>query len=134
MPFYEGNSTAISPLALGATVAYLVLPLGLKFLLGFAGQQFRPIIDGSQFVGFVLLLALIFGLSFEYPILLYFLVLVGMLSSVKLREWRRGAYLVLTMFAAVATPSNDPFTMLSMMLPLWLFYEAVIIVSRLQGR
>jgi sec-independent protein translocase protein TatC len=127
-------ATSVALFALGATVAYLVLPLGLRFLLGFAGPHFTGFIDGNQFVGFVLLLALIFGTSFEFPVLLVFLVMVGVLSSAKLRQWRRGAYLVLAVFAAVVTPSNDPYTMLSLMLPLWLFYEAAIIVSRLQGR
>jgi sec-independent protein translocase protein TatC len=117
--------------ALGGLVAYITLPKGLKFLLGFAGPQFTPLITGSSFIGFVVLLTLAFGLSFEFPIVLIFLGLAGVLSSAKLRQWRRPAILFIAVFAAIITPSSDPYTMLAMMIPMYLFYEAAIIIIRL---
>jgi sec-independent protein translocase protein TatC len=117
--------------ALGALVAYITLPKGLNFLLGFAGPQFTPLITGSSFIGFVVLLTLAFGLSFEFPIVLIFLGLAGVLSSAKLRQWRRPAILLISIFAAVITPSSDPYTMLAMMIPMYVFYEAAIIIIRL---
>lgn len=120
--------------ALGAFVAYVTLPKGLEFLLGFAGSSFVPLLTGDRFLGFVMLLALAFGISFEFPIVLIFLAMVGLVSSQKLRQWRRGAILFIAIFAAVITPSSDPYTMSAMMIPMILFYEAAIIVTRLIGR
>jgi sec-independent protein translocase protein TatC len=120
--------------ALGASFAYFTLPRGLNFLLGFAGSKFAPILQGSQFVTFVLLVALAFGISFEFPILLNFLELVGVLSTATLRKYRRFAILGISIFAAVITPSSDPYTMLAMTIPMCLFYEAAIIVGRLLKR
>jgi len=120
--------------ALGAVVAYLTLPRGLNFLLGFAGSQFVPLLTGDRFLSFVMLVALAFGLSFEFPIALVFLSLAGVVSSQKMREWRRGAILFIAVFAAFITPSADPYTMLAMFIPMVLFYEAAIIVARLLKR
>jgi sec-independent protein translocase protein TatC len=117
--------------ALGALMAYITLPKGLGFLLGFAGEDIVPLITASSFIGFVVLLTLAFGLSFEFPILLIFLGLAGVVSSAKLRSWRRSAIVLIAVFAAVITPSSDPYTMLALMIPMLLFYEAAIIVIRL---
>ncbi len=119
---------------LGATVAYVTLPKALQFLLGFAGPDVTPLITFSSYVMFVLLVALAFGLSFEFPILLIFLTIVGVLSSARLRAARRWAILGIAFFAAFITPSSDPYTMLAMMIPMVLFYEASIIVARMMKK
>jgi sec-independent protein translocase protein TatC len=116
---------------LGGVVAYVTLPKGLAFLLGFAGSAFVPLITASSFIGFVVLLTLAFGLSFEFPILLIFLGITGIVSSAKLRAWRRPAIVFIAVFSAVVTPSSDPYTMMAMMIPMYLFYEGAIIVIRL---
>ncbi len=120
--------------ALGAFVAYLTLPKALGFLLGFAGEPFTPLLTGGDFLTFVMLVALAFGVTFEFPIVLIFLTLVGVLSTQKLRDWRRMAILIIAIAAAVITPSADPYSMLAMMIPMVLFYEAAIIVGRLMHR
>lgn len=120
--------------ALGALFAYITLPRGLNFLLGFAGSEFVPILTGDRFVAFVILVAVAFGLAFEFPVLLVFLEMVGVLSSDRLRKWRRYSFLGIAIFAAVITPSSDPYTMLAMTLPMWLFYEAAIIIGRLMKK
>jgi sec-independent protein translocase protein TatC len=56
--------------------------------------------------------------------------IAGVISSRQMREWRRGAVMGIAVFAAVITPSADPYTMLAMMIPMVLFYEAAIIVAR----
>lgn len=127
--------SSVALFAVGALVAIVTLPKALQFLLGFAGpSQVTPLINFSDYVSFVVLVILAFGLSFEFPILLIFLTLVGVLSSRKLREWRRWAILGISIFAAVITPSSDPYSMLAMMIPMVLFYEASIIVARLMKR
>jgi sec-independent protein translocase protein TatC len=120
--------------ALGAAFAYWTLPKGLNFLLGFAGSNFVPILTGDRFITFVVLVAFAFGLSFEFPIVLIFLELVGVLSSARLRKWRRFSILGIAIFAAIITPSSDPYTMLALGLPMYVFYEAAIIIGRLMKR
>lgn len=129
---FVGSSVVL--FALGALVAYVTLPKGLSFLLGFAGPQFAPLLTGDRFLSFVLLVALAFGLAFEFPVVLVFLQLVGFVSTAQLRTWRRGAILFVAVFSAIITPSSDPYTMLAMMIPMVLFYEAAIIIGRLLRR
>jgi len=116
---------------LGCLFAYVTLPKALQFLLGFAGAGFAPLLTADKFIGFVIIVALAFGLSFEFPIVLIFLSMAGILSSRKMRDWRRPAYLFIAVFAAVVTPSADPYTMCAMMIPMMIFYEGAILVTRL---
>lgn len=117
--------------AAGAAVAYYTLPKGLGFLLGFAGEGFVPLLTASRYIGFFLLIMVAFGISFEFPIALIFLSMVGVLSSKKLIAGWRMATLFIAIFAAVITPSQDPYTMLGMMLPMFVFYWVAILVVRL---
>jgi sec-independent protein translocase protein TatC len=120
--------------ALGALFAYLTLPKGLNFLLGFAGSDFVPLLTGDKFITFVILVAVAFGVAFEFPVLLVFLEMVGVLSTEKLRKSRRFSILGIAIFAAVITPSSDPYTMLAMTVPMCVFYEAAIIIGRLMKK
>ena len=120
--------------ALGALVAYATLPKGINFLLGFAGSSVVPLLSFDHYVGFFVLVLLAFGVSFLFPVMLVFLQLVGVLKSTQLRQVRRFAILGIAIFAAVITPSSDPYTMLAMMIPMVMFYEAAIIIGRLLKR
>jgi sec-independent protein translocase protein TatC len=119
---------------LGAFFAFFTLPRGLNFLLGFGGPNIVVIPDASKYISFVLLLTLAFGISFEFPLVLIFLAWIGVVSSAKLRQWRRYAILFIVIFAAVITPSQDPFTLLAMSVPMVVFYEATIWITRLMKR
>lgn len=127
-------SSSVVLFALGALLAYVTLPRALNFLLGFAGTEFTALLTGDKFLSFVMMVALAFGLSFEFPIVLVFLELAGIITTRQLRDARRWAILGITVFAAFITPSADPYTMLAMMLPMMAFYEAAIIVGRAFGK
>ena len=131
IPFVASSLVLFS---LGALFAYLTLPKGLHFLLGFAGQSLVVLPSASRYFSFVMLLVLAFGISFEFPLLLIFLAWVRVVPSTRLRKWRRSAILIITVFAAVITPSQDPYTQLAMMVPMIIFYEVAIIVARLMKR
>jgi sec-independent protein translocase protein TatC len=120
--------------SLGAVFAYLTLPKGLHFLLGFAGSSLVVLPSAVKYFSFVMLLVLAFGISFEFPLLLIFLAWVRVVPSTRLRQWRRYAILIITVFAAVITPSQDPYTQLAMMIPMVAFYELAIVVARLLKR
>ena len=119
---------------LGALAAYLTLPAALKFLLGVGGDFVSPLLTVDKYIGFVIFTILAFGLGFEFPILLISLSAAGVITNESMRRYRRQVVLALAIFAAVITPSPDPISMLALLIPLYLFYEGAIIVSRLLKR
>jgi sec-independent protein translocase protein TatC len=119
---------------MGGAIAYLTLPKALGFLLGVGGDFISPLLTVDKYVGFVIFTILAFGLGFEFPILLISLTAAGVLSTETMRKHRRYVILGLAIFAAVITPSPDPISMLALLIPLTLFYEGAIIVSRLLKR
>lgn len=120
--------------ASGVTVAYLILPKALDVLLGFGGPDLKALLTVDQYLGFIAHLLTIFGVSFEFPLVLVMLNLAGIVSAQRLRQWRRISIFLLTVFAGAATPSTDPFTMLAMAVPLWLLYEAAVVFARIHDR
>lgn len=127
--------SAVILFATGATFAYLLLPKGLEFLLGFAGLgETVAFLTFNHYISFVVLVMLSFGISFEFPIFLIFLLMAHVITTEQLRHSRRFAILGISVFAAVITPSSDIYTMLGLTIPLVLFYEAAIIVGRLMKR
>jgi sec-independent protein translocase protein TatC len=118
----------------GAAFSIWTLPRALEFLLGFGGEFVVPLITFDRYLGFVTLVTLAFGVSFLFPVLLVFLEAVGVLSWRRLASWRRWAILGIAVFAAVITPSGDPYTMVAMMVPMYVFYEASIIIGRVMSR
>jgi sec-independent protein translocase protein TatC len=119
---------------LGGLAAYLTLPKALGFLLSVGGDFVSPLLTVDKYVGFVIFTILAFGLGFEFPILLISLSAAGVLTSETMRAHRRYVIFGLSIFAAVITPSPDPISMLALLVPLYLFYEGAIIVSRLIKR
>jgi sec-independent protein translocase protein TatC len=119
---------------LGGLAAYVTLPKALQFLLGLGGDFVSPLLTVDKYIGFVIFTILAFGLGFEFPILLISLTAAGVLTNETMRRYRRQVVLGLAIFAAVITPSPDPISMLALLIPLYLFYEGAIIVSRLMKR
>jgi len=114
----------------GVVFAFAIIPRGLRFLLGFGGESLVPLLTVDRYVGFIIMVALSFGLSFEFPLLMIFLAAARVITSDQMRQWRRYVILGLVIFAAVVTPTQDPYTMLLMTIPLVLFYEVAILVAR----
>ena len=77
---------------------------------------------------------LAFGLGFEFPLVLVFLQLIGVLTPAALRRTRRYAVVGIVALVAVLTPSGDPFTLLLLSVPMLLFYELAILVGVLRDR
>ncbi|MFA5889476.1 MAG: twin-arginine translocase subunit TatC [Actinomycetota bacterium] len=121
--------SALALFALGAYVAFLILPLGIKFLLGFVSPA-QPLIHLTEYLSFVFLMILAFGATFEFPLVLVFLAMADILTSRQLRKARRAAFFIAFVVAAVATPSGDPLSQTVMAVPLYVLYEASILVIR----
>ena len=119
---------------LGVAMAYfLVLPLGLKFLLGFQTQALDPIITIGEYLRFAVRLILAFGLIFELPLVSVILGALGLITPDTLRKYRRHALVGVAVLSAFLTPA-DVGTMLMMMLPIVLLYELSILLVRLVAR
>jgi len=116
----------------GAAFCYFItLPFGINFLLDFQTEQLRPIISISEFVSFVSIFVLAFGLIFELPIFMIFMAKIKILPRSFFEKNRRYAALVISVTAALLTPTPDVFNMLLMGIPLYMLYEVGIIVLRL---
>jgi sec-independent protein translocase protein TatC len=76
----------------------------------------------------------VFGLTFLFPVVLVSLELAGVVTPARLASWRRWAIVLIVVGAAVFTPSGDPFSMLALALPLYLFYEASILLGKILRR
>ena len=115
----------------GASAAYATLGNGLALLLGFAGSDVTPVLEVTRYLSYITMMIMVFGFSFEFPLILVLLNLAGTLSSARLRHSRRLVIFLLFAFAAVATPSQDPITMLALAVPLCLLYELAVLITRI---
>ncbi|MEA2465108.1 MAG: sec-independent protein translocase protein TatC [Acidobacteriota bacterium] len=127
-------SASVVLFAAGATFSYFTLSNGLSFLLSIGGEGVTSLLTVDKYLSFVTLMLLAFGVSFEFPVLMIFLNIIGVTPTERLRKWRRAMFFGLSVFAAVITPSQDPFTFLAMWIPLCLFYEVSILFGRIRDR
>ena len=120
--------------ALGVFIALESFPRTLDFLLSMGGQEIEVWLTPDKYLSFVTLMMLAFGAAFELPIVLVFLLIARIVTTRKLRSIRRHAIVGIVVVAAVITPSQDPFTLFLMAVPMYLFYEISIIVGRILKR
>jgi sec-independent protein translocase protein TatC len=114
--------------AAGGALAYFVMPVGLRFLANFLGDNAIYFPDINQYLSFIALLVLAFGLAFELPIAVLVLGMVRIVSSASLRRKRKVVWVVIVFAALAVTPGGDPFTPLALLIPLIGLFEASLLV------
>jgi sec-independent protein translocase protein TatC len=112
--------------AVGVWLAYWSLPRALEFLTNVGGDELQNLYRPKEYIGFVVKMMIGFGIGFEFPIVLIFLQLMGIVDNKMLRSGRRFAVVGIVARVAVLTPSGDPGTLMALSIPMYLFYEIAI--------
>jgi sec-independent protein translocase protein TatC len=118
----------------GAVLAYVVVSEGLTILLGFGADTATAALSPDSYFSFLIAMLLIFGVSFELPLLLIMLNMAGVVKAKQLSHWRRYAMFGLVVFAGIVVPGNDPITMLALAVALCILYEIAAQVARIHDR
>jgi sec-independent protein translocase protein TatC len=108
-----------------------VLPSGIKFLLSYEGGEIRAMISVERFVLFCTAMIFAFGVTFEIPIIMMALGKIGIVKSRSLSKTRRYAVLVVTVAAALITPTPDVYNMMLLAVPMYILYEAGIVLMKI---
>ena len=118
----------------GCWLAYWSIPRALDFLVGIGGPDLVSVFSPARYLSFVVKMTLAFGIGFEFPLVLVFLQLAGILTPAALRQARRYAVVGIVALVAVLTPSGDPFTLMVLSVPMLLFYEVAILIGVVRNR
>ena len=118
----------------GMAMAYVTLAKSLDVLIVSAGSGVQASLDVTQYISFVILMLVIFGASFELPLLIVMLNIVRVLPYRVLKRGQRLGIFLIFVFAAMATPSTDPFTMIGMALPMCILFELAVLWTFLHDR
>jgi sec-independent protein translocase protein TatC len=122
--------SSIALFLMGAALAIATFPKTLDFLAAFGGSDLELLYTPTKYLGLLVMMMLIFGLGFEFPIILVFLEIAHVLRWQQLAKYRRYAVVGIFVVDAVITPSGDPVTLLAMAIPMCIFYEISILIGR----
>lgn len=118
----------------GVTVGYLVLPKGIQVLVSFAPESIQVLLNLGDYLSFMLRTVLVFGAAAQIPLVVILLNRIGIVSARQLAAARPWTIVGIFVFAAVATPSTDPLTMLFLAVPMTVLYLVSEVIARLTER
>lgn len=107
-------SIAVTLFVVGALLAYFIISVGLEFLITIGDETQSAALTGQAYFNFVLALVVIFGVSFEIPLIIIMLNIVGILAYNQVKDKRRIIWVIVFIFAALMSPGGDPFSMLAL--------------------
>lgn len=125
---------AVVLFAAGLGLGYLLIPVAINFLLDFSLEGVRPLLGLAEYVGFVTTLMLAFGLALEFPVILYLLARMGVLSYAFLSRRRRWVVILIVVFAIVITPGDILIGSLTLSVVMYGLFEATLQLIRIMGR
>ncbi len=118
----------------GIALCYWLLPKGLAIILGFTPDDVSNIVSFADYFSFVLRLELVFGIAFLLPVFVVLLNLVGVFAGRTLSRSRPWIVVGIFVFAAVATPTGDPITMLALAVPMWVLFEIAVVICKMNDK
>jgi sec-independent protein translocase protein TatC len=125
---------AVPLFLIGVVLGWLTLPKGLEVLIGFNPDVITNILDFNDYLQFFTRTLLVFGLAFEIPVFVVMLNRAGVVKGKTLAQYRPWIIIGIFVFAAIATPSTDPFTMTIMAVPMVLLYGVSEVMARVHDR
>lgn len=127
-------ATSVVLFATGGFLAFFVTEHALEFLLGALGEDATSILGVQEYISFLTTLLLIFGVGFEFPLMFVLLNAAGILSYRNMVGWWRWVVLAIFVFAAVASPTGDPFSMIALALPIVALYGVALLIARVHDK
>jgi sec-independent protein translocase protein TatC len=118
----------------GVATGFYVLPKAIEVLIGFTPADTTNLVDFGRFFSFITRMLLVFGISFEIPLFVIMLNLAGVVSGKALGRYRPWIVIGTFVFAAVATPSTDPFSMLFLAGPMLVLFGIAEVIARVSDR
>ena len=118
----------------GVALGYYVLPKGIAVLIQFTPDNVQSLVEFTTYFSFITRMLLVFGISMEIPLFVVMLNLAGIVSGRALGKARPWIILGTMIFAAVATPSTDPFSMLMLAIPMLLLFALSEVIARTLDR
>jgi sec-independent protein translocase protein TatC len=126
---YVFLAAAVPLFCAGGALAYVTLDKGLQIFVGLAPGDTTVLVGVQDYLGYATAMLMIFGLTFELPLFVIILNMAGVLTHERIRKFRRSLIFRIFVFAAVATPSQDPFTMLALAVPTVILFEVAEIIA-----
>ncbi|MDQ6827385.1 MAG: twin-arginine translocase subunit TatC [Gemmatimonadota bacterium] len=135
---FKHEKRMVIPVILGAVFLFVsgvalsffvVLPLAIPWLMGFQTASLEPMITASEYFGLAVSMSLAFGLCFELPIVILALAALGIVTPKFLNTYRRHAIVLCVIVGAFLTPGDLVWTTIAMAVPLYLLYEASVILT-----
>lgn len=117
-------------LTIGMVSAFALLPKALDVLFGFGPESYEPLFAPREYIGFFVKMLFAFGLAAQFPLVLVFLQMVGVVDPATLAGNRRIAFVGVMILGAVITPTGDPFMLAVLTLPMYLSYEVAILIGK----
>jgi sec-independent protein translocase protein TatC len=118
----------ISLFYLGIFSAYKSIPVGINFLLEFNESEF--ILRTQNYFQLISRISILFGLSFQMPLVIFFLIKKNIIKRTLLTNNRKEIFVFVLIFSAVITPTGDPITLFIFTIPLYLLIELVLYLSK----
>lgn len=109
---------------------YVIAPFAINFLIGYTIPGVENVPTLNSFITYLVIFTIPTGIVFELPIVIFFLSKVGLVTPKLMRQYRKHAILGILIVSAVITPTTDIITQLLVATPLYILYEASIIISR----
>lgn len=126
---------AVPMFGAGVALAIWIMPRAWEFLLSFTpNEQISSYIQFTDYLSFFIRVVLVFGIGFLLPVFVVLLNAIGVLRHETLSAARRWVIVGIFVFAGVATPTGDPITLLALAIPMWMLFEAAVVVCRLMDR
>ena len=125
---------AVALFAAGLALGYLLIPVAINFLLDFSLPDVPPLLRLSEYIGFVTTMLLAFGVALEFPVVLYLLARLGILSYAFLSRRRRFVALIIVVFAIIITPGDIVIGSTALAIVMYGLFEATLQLIRVLGR